>query len=98
MNVGQIFAQIVAAAKLDEEKALVPLIGAAATNIAANPVAANFVVQGTQLLTGIIAAQPNIGQDLLKDLAAQINTDLQGVIAAQPTVTAAKAAASASKS
>lgn len=88
MNLGQIFSQLVAAAKADEEKALLPLIATAATNLAVNPTAVNFVAQGSLLLSGAVAAQPGIGQDVLKDLATAVNTELQSLIAAQPATTA----------
>jgi hypothetical protein len=80
MNLANIFSQIIAAAKLDEEKALLPLIAATAMNIATNPTGINIVAQGTQLLQGAIAAQPNIGQSLLKDLATVINTEAQALL------------------
>jgi hypothetical protein len=80
MNLSQVFSELLAAAKSDEEKALLPLIAAAATNIAVNPTAPNFVAQGSALLAGAIAAQPGIAQDIIKDLALVINTEAQSLI------------------
>lgn len=83
MNLGAVFKELLAAAKADEGKALLPLIGAAATSLATNPTAANGVVQGSKLLADAIAAQPNIGQDILKDLATVVNTEAQLLLAAK---------------
>lgn len=80
MNLAQFFSSLVAAAKADEEKALLPILVTTATSIAANPTAANFVASGAGLLAGAIAAQPNIGQDLLKDLATAIETEAQTLV------------------
>lgn len=83
MNLGSVFKELLAAAKADEGKALLPLIANTATSLATNPTAANGVAQGAKLLADAVAAQPNIGQDILKDLAAIISTE---TTALTPTV------------
>lgn len=82
MNLGSVFKELVAAAKADEGKVLLPLIANVATSVASNPTGINIVAQGTSLLEGAVAAQPNIGQDILKDLASVINAEAQALLAA----------------
>jgi hypothetical protein len=85
VNLSQIFSSLVAAAKTDEEKALLPLVAAVATSIATNPTGLNIVAQGNAFLAGAISVQPNIGQALLKDLATVINTEAQALLSATAT-------------
>jgi hypothetical protein len=75
MNLGIVFKELLAAAKADEGKTLLPLIANAATSLAGNPTAQNGVAQGAKLLADAVAAQPNIGQDILKDLAVIVSAE-----------------------
>lgn len=69
----QAFDAVVALVKSEEEKALLPQLATALTNVAANPTLVNAVAQGNLLLTEVIADQSKIGQDALKQLAESVS-------------------------
>lgn len=84
MNLAQIFSSLVTSAKLDAERELLPLLANAATNLAANPSALNAAAVGSQLMVDAIAKFPTLEQNLLKDLATEINAQVQAALAATP--------------
>jgi hypothetical protein len=84
MNLGSVFKELATAIKNDEEQAVLPLIATTATSIANNPTLANAAAAGSQLLFGVIAAQPNIEQEVLQGLASEVNTLVQGALTSIP--------------
>lgn len=87
MNIGSVFKELITSAKSDAEKELLPLIATAATNLAANPTSLNIALQGNLLLVGAAAKLPTIGQEVLQQLAAVVNAELESAIAATATKT-----------
>lgn len=79
-NLGQILEQLIAIAKADAAKAALPLLATFFSSIASNPTTINVTVQLAQLQVGLIAALPTIEQDLLKQIAALLNTEAQTLL------------------
>jgi hypothetical protein len=67
--------------KLDELKVFAPALAAFFTSLATNPTAANLMLAFSKLQVDILAAQPNLGQSLLQQLAAAMNALAQQVVA-----------------
>jgi hypothetical protein len=84
MNLGLIFKELLTAAKNDAEAILLPLVGNAATSIAANPTEVNAASAGLNLLAGAIAAGPTVGQEILQALASEVNASVAAAIAKIP--------------
>ena len=78
------FQSFLAGLKADVFLAVLPLVGKAATAIAANPTALNVVGQWAALQGELIAAVPTLEQTVLQQLATAINTEIQTVIATAP--------------
>lgn len=79
----QAFDAVVALVKSEEEKAVLPQLATALTNIASNPTLVNAVAQGNLLLTEVISDQTKIAQDALKQLAESVSN---AAVAAVPPV------------
>jgi len=67
------FDSVIALVKSEEEAKLLPYLATAVQNIASNPTLVNAVAQGNLLLTEVISAQAQIGQDALKALAEAVS-------------------------
>lgn len=88
-----IAADIITVFKNDELKTVAPMLGNFLNSIAANPTALNIAAQAALLNSQVIAAQTDIGQDVLKSLASLVNTQVQALVAAQaPAATPAATA------
>ncbi len=87
MNLSALIAQLIAVAKADAAKSILPLLANFFTSIAANPTAVNITVQLAQLQVGVLAALPAIGQDELKNLANVLNAEAQKILATPPATT-----------
>jgi hypothetical protein len=89
MNIAQILQQLIAIAKTDLNKAALPIIAAFFSAIATNPTVLNITAQLTKAEADLLAAIPGIEQDLLAQLAALVNTQMQQLLttAAAPAVT-----------
>ena len=80
MNLSAIITQLVAIAKADAAKDILPLLAQFFTSIAANPSAVNVTLQLTQLNVSILATLPTIATDELKALAAIVNAAAQAAV------------------
>lgn len=77
MNLNAIIVQLLAIAKNDALKSVLPLLAQFFTSISTDPTALNIAAQLASLEVGILAALPGIAQDELKGLADIVNTELQ---------------------
>lgn len=66
------FSSILATIRTDEKNAVLPILAKAASSIAANPTEANVLAQGNLAFAMIVATQPAIGQDVLKEIATDL--------------------------
>ena len=87
MNLGIIFKELLSVTENDAETVLLPLIGNAATSLAANPSAVNAVSVGSQLLIDSIGKAPIVGQEVLQSIAAEVNAAVLSAIAKIPKPT-----------
>lgn len=81
MNLSAIIAALVAVAKADAAKGLLPVLATFFNSVATNPTEINFVVQLSQLQVAVLAALPGIAQDELKTIATLLNTEAQALLA-----------------
>lgn len=77
MNPSQILTQLLALAKTDAAKTVLPLLQAFLTSVVANPTQLNLVAQVAKFEADFLAAIPGIGQDILKDLAQLVNAEAE---------------------
>lgn len=75
------FQAFLAQLKYETFLAILPLVGQAATNIAANPTALNIAGQWAKLQVDVLAAIPGLEQTVIQQLAVAINTEIQNLIA-----------------
>lgn len=80
LDLGQIIAQLIALAKTDELAALMPALAAFFTSIAADHSQINLVEQLAKLEVDLIAAQPGVATDVLKQIAADIQAEAQSQV------------------
>lgn len=80
MNISQIVSQLIAVAKADAAKTILPLLAAFFTSIATNPTAINVTAQVAKLQVDLIAALPSIELDVLKQLASILNAEAQALL------------------
>lgn len=88
MDLGQLFAQVWAIIKADENKVLLPALAKFFNSVAGNPTAINFAASLAQLNVDVLAAQPNIAQQALAAIAAVVNQAAQNAL--NPPAAAAK--------
>jgi hypothetical protein len=81
MNLTQILTQLIAIAKTDVNKVLLPLIAAFFSSISTNPTQVNIAAQLAKLEVDVLAALPSIGQDVLAQFAALVNAEMQQLLA-----------------
>lgn len=81
MNIGQLFQTLLTIVKTDELKAIVPALAAFFNSISTNPNALSVTAAFTKLQVDVMAAQPAIGQDVLKNIADIVNTAAQSLLA-----------------
>jgi hypothetical protein len=81
VNIAQILSQLVAIAKTDLNKQLLPIIAAFFSSIATNPTALNITQQLAKAEVDLLAALPSIGQDVLAQLAGLVNAQAQTLLA-----------------
>lgn len=81
MNLASIISSLVAVAKADAAKAVLPALAAFFNSVATNPTEINFVAQLAQLQVAVISALPGIAQDELKALATILNNEAQALLA-----------------
>lgn len=86
MNFGIIFKEMASAVLTDAEKVLLPAIGTAATQIAANPTEANAASVGMKLLLAAITGGSSIGVEALGALATEVDTLVQAQLSKVPAV------------
>jgi hypothetical protein len=81
VNIAQILSQLIAIAKTDLNKELLPVIATFFNSIATNPTQINIAAALAKAEVDLLAALPSIGQDVLKQLAALVNTQMQTLLA-----------------
>jgi len=80
MNLAQLFQQLLAIAKTDELKVILPALAAFFSSIASNPNGINVTAALAKLQVDVMAAQPGIAQDILQQVAAVVNQAAQGLL------------------
>jgi hypothetical protein len=85
VNIAQILSQLIAIAKTDLNKQLLPVIATFFNSIATNPTAINITAALAKAEVDLLAALPSIGQDVLSQLAGLVNAQAQTLLT---TVTA----------
>lgn len=86
MNISQILAQLIAIAKTDINKELLPILAAFFTNISTNPTTINITAQLAKAEVDLLATLPSIGQDVLQQLAQLVNAEAQQLLTAPAPV------------
>lgn len=74
-------ATLVAVAKADAAKTLLPLIADFTNSVAANPTQLNIVAQAAKFQVGLLTIVPGLEQAELVALATAINTEAQLLLA-----------------
>lgn len=85
MNLSAIFSSLVAIAKADAAKAILPSLAAFFNSIATNPTEINIVAQLAQLQVSVMAALPGIAQDELKAIASLLSAEATALLAPKAT-------------
>jgi len=81
MNLSAILTQLIAVAKADAGKLVLPALVTFLQGIASNPNALNLTVGLAKLNVDLLAALPTIGQDELKALSTLLATEAQTLLA-----------------
>lgn len=81
MNLSALFQAIINIAKTDALKPGLPALAAFFNTVAANPTAVNFTLALTKLEADLLAALPGVEQDILKQIAADVNAAAQHFLA-----------------
>jgi hypothetical protein len=86
-----ILATLIAVAKGDAAKLVLPLLANFLNSIATNPTELNIVAQLAAFEAGLLTVLPQIGQDEIKALAAQIQAEATSLLTASGSPSAAAA-------
>lgn len=84
MDLKALFEQLLAIAKADELKVILPALANFFNSVSGNPTAANWVVQFTALQAAVIAAQPGIQQAMLQQIAQAVNQAAAALLTPKP--------------
>jgi hypothetical protein len=84
---------LIAVAKGDAAKLVLPLLANFLNSIATNPTEINIIAQLASFEAGLLAVLPQIGQDEIKALAAQIQAEATSLLTASASTTAVPAKA-----
>ncbi len=87
-SISALASNLIAGAKADAEKNILPLINTLTSSIAANPSTVNVVAQAAAFQVGVLAALPGLEQAELVALAGAVDSAAKALLAPSTAATA----------